>query len=781
LPDRIDPELAAEQTYVTAAYARLEAMRAAAERVRTAYADVRAGGTHQARLERDIAWDVTQRRLADLDIGESPLVFGRLDLERGVRWYVGRLAVEDEDHTPLVVDWRAPVAEPFYRATAVEPMAVVRRRHLITRKGREVTGLDDEVFDQLAVEDEGLGIAGEGALLAALERNRTGRMGDIVATIQAEQDEAIRADVHGVLVVGGGPGTGKTAVALHRAAYLLYTHRRRLANQGVLLIGPSPVFLRYIEQVLPSLGEQDVQLSTISGLKPRMRVVAAEARAAAELKGDARMARVIQRAVSDRERPLARDLIVLIDGLRVRLSRSDTARVIEGTRRRRNAHNENRQYVARRLYDLLVARYKNAAIRAYRERSMDAPADNVTSIFDRDSALDATIASTLARGEPTPEGWEQELRVRFRTRPEVKEALERMWPVLSGAELVNDLFGFRALVRSASGSILTEEEQAALHRRRDPDVTRAPWTEADLALVDEADALLGPVEAARPAPRRRAGAGGDAFDTAERVLDDLGLRGYADAATLANRFGEPSGNGNGYESAVEPRTFGHVLVDEAQDLTAMQWRMLARRCPSGSMTLVGDPGQASKPGAVASWDDVLSHLPTHNATRYVSLSINYRTPAEVMEVASRLLAVAAPTVEPSRSVRSTGEYPRFIAASHDDLVATTSAQTRAALARTGAVAVIAPPALHAAIVESLADVGAVSTSADALDAPIAVLDPTSAKGLEFDHVIVVEPSELVSADRAGLRLLYVTITRTTKTLVVVHAEALPEGLAPRRD
>jgi DNA helicase IV len=781
LPDRIDPELAAEQTYVTAAYARLEAMRAAAERVRTAYADVRAGGTHQARLERDIAWDVTQRRLADLDIGESPLVFGRLDLERGVRWYVGRLAVEDEDHTPLVVDWRAPVAEPFYRATAVEPMAVVRRRHLITRKGREVTGLDDEVFDQLAVEDEGLGIAGEGALLAALERNRTGRMGDIVATIQAEQDEAIRADVHGVLVVGGGPGTGKTAVALHRAAYLLYTHRRRLANQGVLLIGPSPVFLRYIEQVLPSLGEQDVQLSTISGLKPRMRVVAAEARATAELKGDARMARVIQRAVSDRERPLARDLIVLIDGLRVRLSRSDTARVIEGTRRRRNPHNENRQYVARRLYDLLVARYKNAAIRAYRERSMDAPADNVTSIFDRDSALDATIASTLARGEPTPEGWEQELRVRFRTRPEVKEALERMWPVLSGAELVNDLFGFRALVRSASGSILTEEEQAALHRRRDPDVTRAPWTEADLALVDEADALLGPVEAARPTPRRRAGAGGDAFDTAERVLDDLGLRGYADAATLANRFGEPSGNGNGYESAVEPRTFGHVLVDEAQDLTAMQWRMLARRCPSGSMTLVGDPGQASKPGAVASWDDVLSHLPTHNATRYVSLSINYRTPAEVMEVASRLLAVAAPTVEPSRSVRSTGEYPRFIAAGHDDLVATTSAQTRAALARTGAVAVIAPPALHAAIVESLADLGAVSTSADALDAPIAVLDPTSAKGLEFDHVIVVEPSELVSADRAGLRLLYVTITRTTKTLVVVHAEALPEGLAPRRD
>ncbi len=371
--------------------------------------------------------------------------------------------------------------------------------------------------------------------------------------------------------------------------------------------------------------------------------------------------------------------------------------------------------------------------------------------------------------------------MRLRGRPEVKEALERMWPVLSGVELVNDLFGFRALVRSASGTMLNDDEQELLHRRRDPDVSRAPWTEADLALVDEADSLLGPVEAARPVARRRNGRGGDAYDTAERVLDDLGLRGYADAATLANRFGDGSDPGAVTEASFEPRTFGHVLVDEAQDLTAMQWRMLARRCPSGSMTLVGDPGQASKPGAVANWDDVLSHLPTHNATRYVSLSINYRTPSEVMDVASRLLAVAAPTVAPSRSVRSTGEYPNFVDTTRDDLVATTAEHARAALARTGAVAVIAPPALHPAIVAALADVGAVSTASEALDAPIAVIDPTSAKGLEFDHVIVVEPAQLVNADRAGLRLLYVTITRTTKTLTVVHAEALPEGLAPRLD
>ncbi len=448
-----DPEVAEEQAYVTRAYARLEAMRAAAERVRAAYADVRAGGTHQARLERDIAWDVTQRRLADLDIGEAPLVFGRLDMDRvdgedGQSWYVGRLAVEDDEHTPLVVDWRAPVAEPFYRATAVEPMGVVRRRHLITRKGREVIGLDDEVFDQDAVEHEGLNVAGEGALLAALERNRTGRMGDIVATIQAEQDEAIRADIHGVLVVAGGPGTGKTAVALHRAAYLLYTHRRRLGAQGVLLVGPSAVFLRYIEHVLPSLGEQDVQLSTISGLKPRLRGVGFDVPAVARLKGDVRMARVIASAVADRERPLREDLVVLVDGLRVRLSRGDTARAVEGTRRRRGTHNENRSYVVRRILDLLVSRYKSAAIRAYRERRDErgAPiseASNVRSMFDRDGAFDVTVASALARGESPPQGWDQELRARLRSRPEVKEALERMWPALSGAELVNDLFGFR--------------------------------------------------------------------------------------------------------------------------------------------------------------------------------------------------------------------------------------------------------------------------------------------------------------------------------------------------
>jgi DNA helicase IV len=318
---------------------------------------------------------------------------------------------------------------------------------------------------------------------------------------------------------------------------------------------------------------------------------------------------------------------------------------------------------------------------------------------------------------------------------------------------------------------------ARLHRRRDPDLQQVAWSEADIALIDEADALLGPVEAARPRRRRRRSSE-DALDTANRVIEDLGLHGFTDAAALANRYGDA--NNDASESIGEPRTYGHILVDEAQDLTAMQWRMLARRCPSGSMTLVGDPGQASRPGAIASWDDVLRHLPTHIAPQFVTLSVNYRTPAEVMDVAARLLAVAAPTVEPSRSVRSTGEQPRFVATTPDDLVARTADTVRAVRERSGTVAVIAPTELHAALASELRDVGAVANAADALDANVAILDATEAKGLEFDHVVVVEPSRLVTSDAAGLRLLYVTITRTTKSLVIVHSGSLPEGLAPER-
>ncbi len=765
--DLLSAQVAIEQAYVDIAYARLDAMRAAAESVRTSFADVRAGGTHQARLERDIAYEVTERRLSDLDIANSPLCFGRLDRTEGQTWYIGRLAVDDVEHTPLVIDWRAPVAEPFYRATAVSPMGVARRRHFVTKNGRQIIAIDDEVFDAEAAEAAGLMVAGEGALMAALEKHRTGRMGDIVATIQSEQDEAIRADLTGVLIVAGGPGTGKTAVALHRAAYLIYTHRRRLAGSGVLLIGPSTVFLRYIEQVLPSLGEQDVHLATLTSLKPQLVVRGTCSAELAAIKGDGRMAQFIERAVTDRERGLGKEIAFIIDGLRIRITSEDTARIARSARRQSGTHNSKRLRVKRRLLDQLVSQYKRLGAQSYQTLASSEPGGE-------DAGPDRLVARALARREELPEGFDQDLAARLARRAEVREALDRIWPVLSGQDLLNDLLGFRALVSSAAGKILTASEQELLHRARTPETHDMIWTDADVALIDEADHLLGPVESALPKLTRRR-SDEDALSVAERVIDDMDLSGSISAAQIAARFSDEPDTG---PTAGEARNFGHVLVDEAQDLTAMQWRMLARRCSSGSFTIVGDPGQASQPGAVQNWDALTSLLPTHNGIRYTTLSVNYRTPSEIMDVAARLLSVAAPTVAPSRSVRSTGTLPVFIKVEDHALVAETAFRARIALTIGGLVAVIAPVERHDAIVAALSDAGAVAHDSEVLDAPIAVLTATETKGLEFDHVIVVEPQELVSHDLAGLRLLYVTITRATKTLAIVHAEALPEGLEP---
>jgi DNA helicase IV len=768
LSDRSDPEIAAEQAYLDAVYDRLDAMRQAAESVAAAYGDVRAGGTHQARLERDIAVETTHRRLAALDIGDTPLCFGRIDRTDDTQFYVGRLAVDDAERTPLVIDWRAPVAEPFYRATALDPMGVLRRRHLLTKHGREIIGLDDEVFDPEAVEAAGLTVLGEGALLAALERKRTGRMADIVATIQAEQDSAVRAELPGVLVVAGGPGTGKTAVALHRAAYLLYTFRRRLGTQGVLLVGPSSVFLRYIEQVLPSLGEHEVQLATVSGLKPGLDAHRVESPEVATVKADTRMATVLRRALADRERPPRQDVEIPIDGLRLRLTRRDCRRALDRVKRRGATHNAQRQQVERMLLDRLVAQYRAALARTHRD---------VPGLFDEstDADYDPQVAAALARGEPAPREWEREVTRNLRRHPEVRQLLERMWPVLTGPELVHDLFSFEALIRSASDGVLTREEQRLLFRPRSASVREVEWTDADVALVDEADALLGPVEAARPRrSARRTEADREALEAAQSVVREYGLGGYTTASALAERYRDGSGGGD--LVVPELRTFGHVLVDEAQDLTPMQWRMLARRCPTGSMTVVGDFGQASRPGAAAGWDEVLGLLPSYDTPRQVTLSVNYRTPAEIMELASRLLTVAAPGVKPTESVRRTGNPPRFTRV--DDLVAGAALAARAVIDQGGTVAVIAPLDLHGGITDALSDLGAVADAGDALDAPIGVLVPTDAKGLEFDHVIVVEPARLVTPDPAGLRLLYVTLTRATQTLTVVHSEGLPEALAP---
>jgi hypothetical protein len=347
--------------------------------------------------------------------------------------------------------------------------------------------------------------------------------------------------------------------------------------------------------------------------------------------------------------------------------------------------------------------------------------------------------------------------------------------VLTGAELIHDLFSFEALIRSAASGLLSDAEQRDLFRPRSSSIGDVPWTDADLALIDEADALLGPPEAARPRRRRRHGVD-DSVATAARMLSEMGLSGSLSAETVASRYGGASASEPA--DGLEPRTFGHVLVDEAQDLTAMEWRMLARRCPSGSMTLVGDFGQARGSAPLPGWDAVVRHLPTHNGVHVANLTVSYRTPAEILDVANRVLAAAAPSVEPARAVRRTGAHPVFDARSADALVAAVAGHARRAHREGGTVALIASRSRHDALVDALIDLEAVAGSIEALDAPVAVLTPLTAKGLEFDHVIVVEPAELVGSDAAGLRMLYVSLTRATRDLVIVHAEPLPEVLLP---
>jgi hypothetical protein len=607
-------------------------------------------------------------------------------------------------------------------------------------------------------------------------------MRDIVATIQAEQDEAIRADLAGVLIVSGGPGTGKTAVALHRAAYLLYTYRQRLASQGVLLVGPSPIFLRYIDEVLPALGEDEVSLATPAALKPRVKVRGTEPAAVAAVKGDVRMSRVIANALRDRERPMPREVVAQLDGYRLRMRPRDSRRIIERANSRRGTHNERRPYVAALLLEHFKREYRRALLDAYRREHARIdpaltpdPSPQLPGMRERPSAAvaDVHVAAALAKHEPVPPEWDAELGNRLRKLPELRAALERMWPVLDGRTLVHELFGFEALVRSAARGVLRDHELADLVRPRTTSAADAPWTEADLALIDEADALLGPVSSARPRARRR-GRRDDSLDAAKRTIDELGVGAFTNAADLVARYG--GNESSGTEGDDEPRTYGHVLVDEAQDLTAMQWRMLARRCPTGSMTLVGDFGQASRPGALSSWDDVLANLPVRVAPRRVLLSVNYRTPAEIVEVANRLLPAAAPGVEPARPVRSTGAHPEVHSVARDALVKAAAEAARDAVGEGGTIAVIAPDRLHAELASALADRGAIADDVEAIDAPIAVLGASDSKGLEFDHVVLVEPAELVSPDRAGLRLLYVVLTRATRRLVVVHAEPLPEAL-----
>jgi DNA helicase IV len=711
------PDVPAEQAHVDHAYERLAAMRAAAESMlHDAFGE--RGGTFQALAERDIRVRNSLSRLEHLQIGGEGLVFGRIDrepepgAERAEEFHIGRLAISDTDQEPLVVDWRAPVAEPFYRATGAVPMGLTRRRHFLTH-ARRVVDLEDEFFDaEGAADGRNLGLSGAQVLLAALERSRTGRMRDIVATVQREQDQVIRAPLAGVLIVQGGPGTGKTAVALHRAAYLLYTHRFPLERQGVLVVGPNALFLRYIGQVLPSLGETGVELSTVTGLFGDVSPTATERPEIARLKGDSRMARVLARAIGDRQRPLRRAVRVPFGRLELQITPEMSADVVGAAKRRPGTHNSRRRAVENLLWNHLAEQLERRAL----------------------------PTSAGEANDPAPAVSHQDLGRQLRRVPEVAEALDRMWPVLRASELLHDLFGSTALLDLAGRPILDEAERRALYRPRGLSLDGVAWTVADMALLDEARALLG-------APRRRAEPGDD------------------------------------------PRSFGHIVVDEAQDLSPMELRMLTRRSLSGSMTVVGDIAQGTTGWAPSSWDQIVRHLPVRRGWRQVELTVNYRTPAEIMSVAARVLEAATPGMVPPEAIRSSGEQPRILRSAPGtladglaSLVSETVAGELVAVTDAGGVegtvGVIAPPSLVQAIALALGAAGLPSglVGDGALDAVVSVLAVDDAKGLEFDALIVVEPALLVEQACQGLRALYVALTRSIRRLAIVHSAPLPEVL-----
>ncbi len=787
------PDLEEEQHYLDRAHQGLDAMRADANAMLDSVLDLGRGGTFQSRTERDIVVRTSLARLAHLDIGDQALLFGRIDRladEPGAppeAFHIGRVAVSGPDHEPLVVDWRAPVAEPFYRATGRSPEGLARRRHLAVR-GRTVLGLEDEVFDAAALGldegppaaagpatggdrllSDGVTLGGAGALLAAMGQARSGRMGDIVATIQREQDEIIRAPLAGLLLVQGGPGTGKTAVALHRAAYLLYTHRFPLEVQGVLVVGPNPLFLRYIEQVLPSLGETGVTLSTVAGLVSDVKVRGTDSLALARLKGDARMATVLARGVRTRQRPLRRDATIPFGALVLRLPVAESERVVAAARRRPGAHNTRRRFVEQQVLGYLVDQY-----RARRGADDGDPAAGRAPALAPDPDDDGTAAPD----ELDP----AELRRRLRRVPEVAEALDRMWPRLTPAEFLHDLFGARALVAAAARGVLSEDEIDRLVRPRSPSLDQVAFTVADVALLDEARTALGPRTAragrARAAERERA----------DRNREEFGYwPAHLPVSPVPASGAVPAGDD-------EPRAYGHIVVDEVQDLSPMQLRMLARRSISGSMTVVGDIAQATGPWAPRRWSDVTRHLSPKRPPTVAELTVSYRTPAEVVAVAARVLAVAAPELRPPTPVRATGIEPEVVRVDREDLAAEVAAVAGRAVASVapGRTAVLAPAPLLGELAAAMARAGTPATdprdaAGEGLASPLVLLPVHEANGLEFDAVVVVEPA-LVAAPAdgdgppepttSGLRTLYVALTRPTRRLSVVHSSPLPVDLVP---
>ena len=743
--------IATEQEIVSRLYSRLDKQR---EQARQRLAEALRGthgGTHQARSERDSTALLYSTQIAQWDAAEHGLCFGRLDDDGGGHYHIGRIGLfdEDNDFEPMLLDWRAPAARAFYLATAASPQGVRRRRHIRTRL-REVIGIDDEVLD-LTTEQaaEHPGLTSEAALMSALNAGRTGQMKDIVETIQAEQDTIIRSDLRGVLVVQGGPGTGKTAVALHRAAYLLYTHREALLKQGVLILGPNQTFLRYISQVLPGLGETSVLLSTLGELFPSVAARRSEPADVSAVKGSLDMVDILREAVAAHQRVPDEGWEIVLSDTHAGFGYERHAITVDPaviTRARDRARRSGRPHnLARPLF---VETVIGALARQVAEQIGDDPyKDDPLGGDDAPGTMlldDADI--TMIHRELSED-------------PEVAKALDQLWPKLTPQRLLTTLYA--------------ETDIPAL--RREPGTG---WTPADVPLLDEAAELLGEDETEAEARAQRLHRQRVAY--AEGVLhiasgsqstdieideesEMLTATDVLTAAELAERHTDAEILTAAQRAAADRRwTFGHVIVDEAQELSPMAWRLLMRRIPSRSMTIVGDVAQTGDLAGASSWHDVLDpYVP--GRWRLAELTVNYRTPAEIMAVAAtEALVHIDPTLRPPHSVRQTGVPPWRETVSAEALRDRLAELIKEETARLsgGTLGVIVPSNMDH---EGIPD----------LSATVSYLTVRNAKGLEFDTVIVVDPAQIVAESARGHNDLYVALTRATQRLGLLYVKPTP--------
>ncbi len=702
----LDRELAIEQAHVDLVYAQLAKAAASARRAanagRAIYTSDRGTWMREedgtAMFERDAFAFQAAKRLAVLDAEHEGLVFGRLDLSDGDVRYIGRIGVRDEEYEPLVIDWRARAAEPFYRATPSDPMDVTRRRVLRCRNDR-VIGIEDDLLD--AAEAGDLVIIGEGALMASLQRARGRHMRDIVATIQAEQDEAIRADAQGVTVISGGPGTGKTVVALHRAAYLLYSNRRRFERGGILVVGPSATFMNYIERVLPSLGEDSVILRSVGAVASDVLGFAADrndAAAAAAIKGSLRMAPLLKRLVD----------LPLVDpgpgGARLLLTVKGEPVGLDAA-------------ALDRLRNEVLRRHKVNRARAAAEKALLAA---LVPQVPAELELDAETIEDLITGSAQ---WQM--------------FVNAWWPTLSPTEVLRRLDD-PAVTRRVAVGLLDADEQRILTES----FRQETWSVADVALLDELAALLGPPPA-EP-------------DAEEPVFIEGGE--IAELVTTADRLSRKVADDPDADAHTE---YAHLLVDEAQDITPMQWRMLRRRGAHASWTIVGDPAQSSWPDPAES-EHAVAELVGHAPSRSYRLSVNYRSPAEVFALAADVVRRAYPAADLPEAVRHTGVEPELLATTPGRLTALVAERTAALLQELpGTVGVIAPPSRLDAVRAALEPLASER---------LVVVTPLQAKGLEYDGVLVVAPDDIVAESPGGVRVLYVALTRPTQRLVCVDPD-----------